>query len=90
MKLGEIRVFCVIEVGNRFNSKNCTSNREYSYYLPSFLLANITQLYLGKAGTSLKPEEQQQPTEEEITSVKVVNGVTITKRLANDGDKRDG
>ena len=57
MKLGEVRVFCVIQVENRFNSKNCTSNREYSYYLPFFLLAKINELYLGKAGTSLKPEE---------------------------------
>ena len=58
MELGEIKVFCVIEVSNRFNAKNCTSHREYSYYLPTFLLSSINQLYLGKLGTSLKTEEQ--------------------------------
>jgi hypothetical protein len=30
------------------------------------------------------------PVDEEITSLKVVNGVLITKRLVNEGDKCDG
>lgn len=58
MKDGEIKVFCIIEVSNRFNAKNQTSHRDYSYYLPTFLLAPNTELYLGKLGTSLRPEEQ--------------------------------
>ena len=85
----EVKVFCVIEVSNRFNAKNNTSYREYSYYLPSFLLASNKSIYLGKLGTNLMPEEKKQPTEEEITGVKVVNGITITKRLATDIDGVD-
>ena len=34
----DVRVFCVVRCSNRFNAKICTSNREYSYYLPSFML----------------------------------------------------
>ena len=37
MKDGEIKIFCVIEVSNRFNAKNSTSHRDYSYYLPTQL-----------------------------------------------------
>ena len=76
-KDGEIKVFCVIEVSNRFNAKNSTSHRDYSYYLPTFLLAPITEFYLGKLGTNLQPEEQK-IREEDITAQKVVNGITIT------------
>jgi tRNA U38,U39,U40 pseudouridine synthase TruA len=53
-----VKVFSVIEVSNRFNAKNNTSHREYSYFLPSFLLASNKDFYLGKLGTDLKPEEQ--------------------------------
>jgi tRNA pseudouridine(38-40) synthase len=44
----EIKVFCVIEVSNRFNAKINTSHREYSYYLPSFTLAGIDKFFLGR------------------------------------------
>lgn len=90
MKHGEIKVFCVIEVSNRFNAKNCTSHREYSYYLPTFLLAPISEIYLGKLGTRLKPEEQAGLRQEDITAQKVVNGITITTRYTNEHDARDG
>ena len=43
----DVKVFCVLRSSNRFNAKNCTSDREYSYYLPSFLLTKITDLYFG-------------------------------------------
>ena len=43
----DVKVFCALRCSNRFNAKNCTSNREYSYYLPSFLLTKITDLYFG-------------------------------------------
>ena len=53
----EVKVFCVIEVSNRFNSKINTSHREYCYFLPTFMLAPISDFYLGKLGSNLKPEE---------------------------------
>ena len=43
----DVRVFCVMRCSNRFDAKICTSNREYSYYLPSFMLTKITDLYFG-------------------------------------------
>ncbi len=52
----DIKIFCVVRCSNRFNAKNCTSNREYSYYLPSFMLTKITDLYFGTGKESKKPE----------------------------------
>ena len=37
----DVKIFCLFEVSSRFNAKTCTSNREYSYYLPSFMLLSI-------------------------------------------------
>jgi tRNA pseudouridine(38-40) synthase len=85
----EIKVFCCLEVGNKFNAKNATSFREYSYYLPTFLLAKNTDIYLGKKGTELEVEENVAPKEEDVTNVKVVNGVTITRRFVNQDDVPD-
>ena len=79
----------MIEVSNRFNAKNTTSHREYSYYLPSFTLAPISEFYLGKKGTDLTPEEQRGPKAEDVTGVRQVNGITITSRWANEDDKWD-
>lgn len=81
-------MFCVIEVSNRFNAKNCTSHREYSYYLPTFLLSSITELYLGKLGTSLKTEEALR--QEDVIESNVVNGIKIVTRHAGEQDARDG
>jgi tRNA pseudouridine(38-40) synthase len=58
----DIKVFCVCRCSNRFNAKNCTSNREYSYYLPAFLLTKITDLYFGSGKARIKeakPEEEE-------------------------------
>ena len=85
----ELKVFCVLEVSNRFNAKLNTSYREYSYYLPTYVLSSIYKHYLGKKGTDLQPEEQVKPKEEDITAVKVVNGITITRRFQNEGDEFD-
>jgi len=57
--------------------------------LPSFLLNSNKETYLGKKGTNLQVEEQMQPKDDEITGVKVINGITITKRWANEGDTHD-
>ena len=44
---------------------------------------------MGKLGTNLKPEELSEPNKNEITHQRVVNGITITKRLVNENDFRD-
>jgi tRNA pseudouridine(38-40) synthase len=56
----DVRVFCVVRSSNRFNAKNCTSNREYSYYLPAFLLTRISDLYFG-SGRNNRNGAQQIP-----------------------------
>ena len=50
----DIKIFCLMQVANNFNAKNATSYREYSYYLPTFMLTPINQLYLA---TPPKTEE---------------------------------
>jgi hypothetical protein len=42
------------------------------------MLANINEFYLGKLGTDLEVEEKKMG---EVTNVKIVNGITITKSL---------
>jgi tRNA pseudouridine(38-40) synthase len=64
----EVIVFTVIEVSNRFNSKLSTSHREYCYFLPSFMLSNINQFYLGKLGTNQEKEEDSGIKKEDITN----------------------
>lgn len=56
----EIKVFCLAPVSQRFDSKNCTSHRVYSYFLPSYTLLPIQQLYLA---TPPKPQDAE-PEEE--------------------------
>jgi tRNA U38,U39,U40 pseudouridine synthase TruA len=51
----DVRIFCFLPVSNRFNAKNCTSHREYSYFLPTFMLQPIQQIYL--ASPPSKDEE---------------------------------
>ena len=43
----DMKVFCIVRCSSRFNAKNCTSNREYSYYLPSFMLTKMSDLFFG-------------------------------------------
>ena len=43
------KIFALFPVGGRFNAKNCTSHREYSYFLPSFMLQPLNEeSFLGK------------------------------------------
>jgi|LauGreDrversion4_2_1035121.scaffolds.fasta_scaffold326949_1 tRNA U38,U39,U40 pseudouridine synthase TruA len=66
----DVKVFCVCRCSNRFNAKNCTSNREYSYYLPSFLLTKITDLYFGSGNP--RKQEQKEQKEEEKQGIKII------------------
>ncbi len=40
----DVKIFTVLPVSARFDSKTNTSHREYSYYLPTFMLTHISQL----------------------------------------------
>jgi tRNA pseudouridine38-40 synthase len=75
----EVKVFCIIEVSNRFNAKLNASFREYSYYLPTFTLAKChSEFFLGRG----KTQQSQQETQNE----RVVNGVTIVTRDVGEED----
>ena len=54
---------------NNFNAKNATSYREYSYYLPTFMLTSISELYL--ASPPKEPTVKEENKEEE-TKTQVV------------------
>ena len=82
----DVKVFCVIRCSNRFNAKYCTSDREYSYYLPSFMLTKISDLFFG---TSLDQKKRLEPpntstNEEEKKDVKPSGGIKIIKQSEED------
>jgi tRNA U38,U39,U40 pseudouridine synthase TruA len=42
----DIKIFAVLPAANRFDAKLATSHREYSYFLPTFMLTPINKLNL--------------------------------------------
>ena len=68
----DVKVFSLLPVSNRFNAKNCVSFREYSYYLPTFMLTPLSKLYLATPPRELTTEERK----EEETKAEVVTQVT--------------
>lgn len=57
----DMRVFSILNVPWSFNAKHLASNREYSYYLPTFMLQSIQECYLGHPIDELiKKEEEEQ------------------------------
>ncbi len=75
----DVKVFCVVKSSNRFNAKMCTSNREYSYYLPSFMLTKIKDLYFGTGKSKTKPEPAAGEEEEKKEPVVKAGGIKIMK-----------
>ena len=53
----------MMQVSNNFNAKNATSYREYSYYLPTFMLTPISELYLASPPKKEKMEEEEEKEE---------------------------
>lgn len=56
----DIRIHSMFTVSNRFQAKNNTNFREYSYFLPTFMLTNIDQLYLARPPRVLTEEEKKE------------------------------
>lgn len=83
----DVKVFCVIRSSNRFNAKNCTSNREYSYYLPSFMLTKITDLYFGHPPVAKKAAGESEAGEEVKEEVKRPRGIKIM-HTEDDGETK--
>lgn len=42
----DVKIFTVLPVSARFDSKTNTSHREYSYYLPTYMLTHVSQMNL--------------------------------------------
>ncbi len=59
----DVKVFCILEVSNSFNAKLRTSNREYSYYLPSFMLMSINEMFLGNPENTKQMREKREQDE---------------------------
>ena len=55
----DIKIFSLLQVSNKFNAKNCTSYREYSYFLPTFMLTPLKQLYLNTPLREITEEEKK-------------------------------
>jgi tRNA pseudouridine38-40 synthase len=53
----DMKVFCIVRPTNRFNAKLNADDREYSYYLPTFMLRNMNEGWYG-AGIQRKRVEK--------------------------------
>ena len=42
----DVKIFAVVPAANRFDAKLATSHREYSYFLPTFMLTSIKKMNL--------------------------------------------
>ena len=58
----DVKIFSMMQVSNNFNAKNATSYREYSYYLPTFMLTPISELYLASPPKKTSMEEEKEET----------------------------
>jgi len=56
----DVKIFSLLPVSNRFNAKNCTSYREYSYFLPTFMLTALKDLYLVTPPRQTTAEEKKE------------------------------
>lgn len=56
----DVKIFSLLPVSNRFNAKNCTSYREYSYFLPTFMLTAVKDLYLVTPPRKITEEEKRE------------------------------
>ena len=56
----DVKIFSMFTVSNKFNAKNCTNYREYSYFLPTFMLTSIDNLYLESPKRVATEEEKKE------------------------------
>ena len=69
----DVKVFSLLFVSNRFHAKNFTSFREYSYFLPTFMLTPITSLYLAAPIRPMTDEETKEKSSKHVV-VRVISG----------------
>ena len=85
----DIKIFSLLPVSNRFNAKNCTSYREYSYFLPTFMLTSIKQLYLLTPPRTTTIEEQKEEETKQTVVKQVTTGVKKIIRQAGVEDEHE-
>ncbi len=81
----DIKVFCIVRPTSRFNTKINADDREYSYYLPTFMLRSINEGWYG-AGIQKAKRAEEQGKEEE----KKPEGIKIMRKQKKGGDDEDG
>lgn len=84
----DIKIFAVLPCANRFDAKLATSHREYSYYLPTFMLTPISQLNL-ESPPKIKNDEQLKELEKTNIVTQIAPGVKRIQRQACDDDDID-
>lgn len=53
----DVKLFSLMPVANKFDAHTSTSHREYSYFLPSFMLLPISELNLEAPKKIVKVDE---------------------------------
>ena len=71
----DVKIFSLFSVANRFNAKNCTNYREYSYFLPTFMLTGIDELNLSTPPRQVTEEEAKEEESKQEVVKKISAGV---------------
>ena len=85
----DIKVFCMLHVSNNFNAKNCTSYREYSYYLPTFLLTSIQKLNLSSPPKEVDEEEKKEEESKQEHVIEMSKGIAKIVRMPGAEDEHE-
>lgn len=85
----EIKIFSLLPVSNRFNAKNNTNYREYSYFLPTYMLTPINKMYLATPPKALNIEEEKEKAGSAMVVKQITSGIKKIIRRPDKGDERD-
>jgi len=66
----DIKIFCLQPIAQRFNPKNCASHREYSYFLPTFMLTPVTEVCLERPPEFYEKQEAEKKAAKEAAADK--------------------
>ena len=81
----DIKIFTLLSVAHRFDSKTATSHREYSYFLPTYTLTAIRDLNL----ESPPKQATQQIDDGAQVVTQVSSGIKKILRRANEDDEHE-
>ena len=87
----DVKIFSMLPVANRFNAKNCTSYREYSYFLPTFMLKSLKELYLLTPPRQTTDEEKKEENTKQTVIRQISGGVKkITRAVGVQDEHEEG